>query len=63
MEKKKMAKALMITAALAGGMTLAESFFNEAQATGYNKKAELKWDAYGHPYYVCPNAGDNCRKV
>jgi hypothetical protein len=35
MEKKKMAKALMLTAALAGGMALANSFTNEVQATAY----------------------------
>jgi hypothetical protein len=34
MEKKKAAKALMVAAALAGGVALGQSFFNEAQATG-----------------------------
>ncbi|MFN4147020.1 MAG: hypothetical protein ACK4GN_14440 [Runella sp.] len=33
MEKKKMAKALVLTAAMTGGIAVAQSFFNEAHAT------------------------------
>jgi hypothetical protein len=34
MEKKKLAKALVLTAALAGGIGIAQSFVNEVQASG-----------------------------
>ena len=45
MEKKKMARALMLTAALAGGITMAQSFYNEAHATGgsITCKCGLMW--------------------
>ena len=63
MEKKKMAKVLMLTAALAGGMTAAGSFTNEVQASGcYNFKVEYEF-YNGGPHSVCKVAGDNCRYV
>lgn len=33
MEKRKMAKVLVLTAALTGGLTLGQSFFSEAQTS------------------------------
>jgi hypothetical protein len=45
MEKKKMAKALMMTAALAGGMTVAQSFFSEAQASGGSGGSGWFWQS------------------
>lgn len=68
MEKKKMSKALMITAALAGGMALTQSFFNEAQASGggirscqnrpreNNGDCETKDQTNGTYYYVCEDS-------
>jgi hypothetical protein len=63
MEKKKMAKALVLTAAMAGGISIAQSFTNEVQASGcYNFKAV--YIAYGGSgSFECRGAGDTCRFV
>ena len=43
MEKRKMAKALVMTAALAGGITVVNSFFNEVQASSNSFYCCLGW--------------------
>ena len=50
MEKRKIAKALMITATLAGGLSLGQSLFNEAQSQSYS-------------FYCCEGFGKACRTI
>lgn len=63
MEKKKMAKALMMTAALAGGITVAQSFFNEAQASDCFNFDVRRVFYNGSYHYECQNNGQLCRIV
>lgn len=62
MEKKKMAKALMMTAALTGGITVAQSFFNEAQASSDCYNMHYVYEYYHGSYHLkCKGPGDVCR--
>ncbi len=57
--KKSLVRTLMLSSALAGGLTLAQSFYNEAQATssgGATTPPSCKWASS-----VCPNG--NPREV
>lgn len=55
MEKKKIAKMLMLTVALAGGMTVAQSFFSKAQASGQQFESNSFW--------CCLGWGDPCNVI
>jgi len=65
MEKKHLAKKMMLIGAMASGISLGNSYFNNAQATGTAKThtCVTTQDSPYHKHISCTGSGSACSTV
>jgi hypothetical protein len=61
-QSKNLVRTLVLGSILAGGVTLAQSFYNEAQASTENKKNKIcsTWTVNGVTKKKCDGTGTEC---